>query len=246
MKALAAYRTLGAIDGRTIARDPLLRWMVVLTPTLGLLFRVAVPQIADALGGRFSFDLVAYYPLLMSFLPLMVAGMIGTVVGFLLLDQRDDQTLSALLVTPLSFGSYLLYRLGILLVACVVLAWIAMVIAGLTGTTWWQLAVSSVVAAPLAPIYALFLGAFAHNKVQGFALAKAMGIVPVTCVLAYFLAGPWQSAFGVLPHYWPLKVFWLFDVGRVSSALWHAAIGLAWQGALLVGLATRFTTVVRQ
>lgn len=245
MKTLAAYRSLGAIDFRNVARDPMLRWVVVLTPSFGLLFRFAVPPVAAALDERLGFDLTAYYPLLMSFLPLFVAGMIGTVVGFLLLDQRDDQTLSALLVTPLSLGDYLRYRLVVLLVVCVVLSWVAVPLAGLTETTWLQLTITAIVAAPLAPLYALFLGSFANNKVQGFALAKAIGIVMVPCIVAYFVTGPWQTAFGIVPHYWSLKVFWLFDAGAVEAALLHAVAGLGWQGVVLVLLARRFSRVAR-
>ncbi|HVS03534.1 MAG TPA: hypothetical protein VMT16_12245, partial [Thermoanaerobaculia bacterium] len=182
----------------------------------------------------------------MSFLPLVVAGMMGTVVGFLLLDQRDDQTMTALLVTPLSLGDYLRYRMVVLMLLAALLSCGALLLAGLTETTPLQLVVAAVVAAPLAPIYALFFGTVAANKVQGFALAKIVGIVFVPCIAAYFVTGPWQTLFGVVPHYWPLKVYWLFDAGAVGPALAHALLGLAWQAALLALLARRFAHVVRR
>jgi fluoroquinolone transport system permease protein len=246
MTALAAYRALGAIDARTVARDPLLRWLVVLTPALGLLFRFVVPAIAAALDERYGFDVAPYYPLLMSFLPVMVAAMIGSVVGFLLLDQRDERTLDALLVTPLTLRNYLGFRLAMVLAPGVVLGSLATALAGLTETSALQIAVAGLVAAPLAPIYALLLGAFAANKVQGFALAKGIGIVLVPSVAAYFVAGPWQLAFGVIPHYWPMKVFWLFDAGATGTALASAAAGLAWQGVIVALLLRQFARVVRR
>lgn len=246
MRTAAAFRSLGAIDARNVARDSMLRWIAVLTPAFGLLFRFAVPPMAATLERRLAFDLVPYYPLLMSFLPLVAAGMMGTVVGFLLLDQRDDQTLTALLVTPLSLGDYLRYRLSGVLVISALLGAVAVPLAGLTATTPLQVAVCAVVAAPLGPIYALFLGAFAANKVQGFALVKGVGVVFVPCVAAYFVTGPWQNAIGLVPHYWPLKVFWLFDRGAVGPALVHALAGLAWQGLLLTLLVRRFAHVVRR
>jgi fluoroquinolone transport system permease protein len=246
MRTLAAYRSLGAIDARNVARDSMLRWIVVLTPAFGLLFRYALPPAAAAIREQFGFDLTAYYALLMSFLPLVVAGMIGTVVGFLLLDQRDDQTMTALLVTPLSLGDYLGYRMSVLMLLGVVFSCVTVLLAGLTETTLLQLVVTSIVAAPLAPIYALFLGTMAANKVQGFALAKIVGIVFVPCVAAYFVTGPWQFLFGLVPHYWPLKVYWLFDAGAVGLALAHALLGLAWQAAVLALLARRFAHVVRR
>lgn len=246
MRAVAALRSLGAIDARNVARDSLLRWIAVLTPVFGLLFRFGVPPVAVALERRLGFDLVPYYPLLMSFLPLVAAGMMGTVVGFLLLDQRDDGTLTALLVTPLSLGDYLRYRLSGVIMVSAVFGAVMVPLAGLVDTTPMQVVVSAVVAALLAPIYALFLGTFAANKVQGFALVKGVGVVFVPCVVAYFVTGPWQNAFGVVPHYWPLKVYWLFDEGAVGRALVYALVGVAWQGALLMLLVRRFSHVVRR
>jgi len=246
VRTAAAFWSLGAIDARNVARDPMLRWMAVFTPGFGLLFRFAVPPIAETLDQRFGFDLVGFYPLLMSFLPLVAAGMIGTVVGFLLLDQRDDQTMLALLVTPLNLGDYLRYRFASLMILSAVFGAVMVPLAGLTETTPLQVSVTALAAAPLAPVYALFLGTFASNKVQGFALAKAVGVVMVPCVVSYFVTGPWQSAFGLVPHYWPLKAFWLFGQGAPAQALAHALIGVAWQAALLTLLLRRFSHLVRQ
>jgi fluoroquinolone transport system permease protein len=246
MRTAAAFRSLGAIDARSVARDSMLRWIVVFAPTFGLLFRFAIPPIGGALDRRFGFDLAAYYPLLMSFLPLAAAGMTGTVVGFLLLDQRDDQTMTALLVTPLSLADYLRYRLGGLMLVSAVFGAAMLPLAGLTDTTALQVVVSAATAAPVAPIYALFLSTFAANKVQGFALAKAVGVIMVPCIVAYFVTGPWQNSFGLVPHYWALKVFWLFDEEAVGPALAHALIGIAWQAVLLRILVQRFSHVVRQ
>jgi len=243
---VGALRALGTVDARSIARDSLLRWMVVLAPAIGLFFRFGVPRIDGTLERELGFDLTPYFPLLMSFLPLIAAGMAGTVAGFLLLDQRDDQTLTAILVTPLRLGGYLRYRLTGVILLSAALGAIMVPLAGLSDTTLLQLVVSAVVAAPLAPIYALFLGTFAANKVQGFALAKAIGVVFVPCVAAYFVAGPWQSAFGILPHYWPLKVFWLFDEGATAAAMGHALLGLVWQGMVLAMLVRRFSRVLKR
>ena len=246
MRTAAAFRSLAPIDARNVARDSMLRWLAVFTPVFGLLFRFAVPPVAEMVQQRFGFDLVPYYPLLMSFLPLVAAGMTGTVVGFLLLDQRDDQTLMALMVTPLSLGDYLRYRLGGLMLLSALFGALMVLMAGLSETTAVQAVAAAITAAPLAPIYALFLGSFAANKVQGFALAKAVGVVMVPCILAYFVTGPWQIAFGVVPHYWALKVFWLFNAGATSSALMHALFGLGWQVVLLMLLVQHFSRVVKR
>jgi fluoroquinolone transport system permease protein len=245
MNAATALRSLGAIDLRSIARDPLLRWIVLVTPALALLVRFALPSIAEFVRSRFTLDLLAFSPLIASFLPLTAAGLVGTVVGFLLLDQRDDGTLPALLVTPLSLSHYLAYRLSALLFAAIGLGAIMVPLAGFSETTTLQVVLSAITAAPLAPIYALFLASFAANKVQGFAIVKALGIVGIPCILAYFVQDPWSYAFAPLPHYWSLKVFWLFAEGRVGFAVLTAVAGIGWQALLLLALLRRFARLLR-
>ena len=211
---------------------------------MGLGWRYGVPLVAEVLDHKLGFDLVPYYPLVMSFVGVITAGLVGTVVGFLLLDQRDDQTLPALLVTPLSLIDYLAYRLAVPMIFGVALTAIMFPLAGLTELSVAQVLVTSLSAAPLAPMYALFIGAFAANKVQGFALAKAVGILFIPVVVAWFLPSPWQEMMGLVPLYWPLKVFWLFDAGA-ASAWAYAVVGVAYQSLLLWLLARRFARVIR-
>ena len=124
MRTVEVIRALGPIDARNITRDSMLRWLVVLTPGMGLLFRFAVPLATEVLDRELGFDLLPYYPLVMSFIGVIAAGIVGTVIGFLLLDQRDDQTLTALLVTPLSLNDYVAYRLTVPMVVGVLMTMI--------------------------------------------------------------------------------------------------------------------------
>jgi fluoroquinolone transport system permease protein len=223
----------------------MLVWLVFLSPGMALLFRFAVPPITEVLDARLGFDLLPYYPLVMSFVGPTVSGIVGTVVGFLLLDQRDDRTLPALLVTPLSLNDYVAYRLALPMLVSLPLTLIMFPLAGLTDLTVAQVVASALSAVPLAPMYALFIGSFAANKVQGFALAKGIGVLFIPAVVAWFVAPPWQWLFGLNPLYWPLKVFWAFDAGDPWA--WVYVIeGLACQSALLWLLARRFGHVMRR
>jgi fluoroquinolone transport system permease protein len=104
MKALRVVQALGPIDAKGVLRDSLLRWLVLYPVLLALLLRWGVPALADRLADRYRFDLTAYYVLVMSFLVELLPILTGMVVGFLLLDQRDDHTLMAWQVTPLTLA----------------------------------------------------------------------------------------------------------------------------------------------
>ena len=234
---------LGPIDVKSIRRDPMLRWLVVYPIAIALGARWGVPALANWLEERFAFDLTTYYTLVMSVVVLAVPGITGAVIGFLLLDQRDDRTLTALQVTPLTLTGYLVYRTMLPIVLSVAMTMLVVPVAGLVTMGFVEVLLAALEAGPLAPLYALFLGAFAANKVQGFALAKAAGILAWPPVFAYFVSSQWQWAFGVVPLYWPAKLFWMLEAGEAGTWLYFV-IGLVYQSLLLALLLRRFNKVL--
>ena len=167
----------------------------------------------------------------------------GSVVGFLLLDQRDDRTLTALQVTPLTVQGYLAYRIAVPMAVSVPVMMAGIAIADLVEMGVAAAFAAAVQAAPAAPLYALFVAAFAANKVQGFALLKGVGVLTWPPVFAWFVASPWQVAIGLDPLYWPLKLFWMLEAGEPRVVLYFLA-GLGYQGGLIALLLRRFKTVI--
>ncbi|NNG15940.1 MAG: hypothetical protein HKM89_05605 [Gemmatimonadales bacterium] len=243
MNLVSTIRALGPIDAKNVARDPLLRWVLVFGLLIGLALRLGVPPLPEYLEATYQFDLTAYYVLIMSTCLLFVPALVGTVVGFLLLDQRDDRTLDALQVTPLTVTGYLWYRIATPMLLSVALTPVVLLIANLVSLDAPLLVLMSLVAAPFAALMALAIASLAQNKVQGFALSKASGLVTMPPIVAYFVAGKWQFAFGLVPTYWPVKAYWSAAAG--GSEFWiYLAIATVYQGVLLVVLARHFRRVV--
>ena len=158
------------------------------------------------------------------------------------MDQRDDGTLAALQVTPLSLSGYLLYRIVIPMLLGVALTLVVIPLVGLVEIQPMAVLVVGLAAAPLGPLYALFLVGFANNKVQGFALMKAAGILSWPPIIAYFLPLVWQWVMGIVPTYWSVKLFWMLD-GNVSGWFPYFVIAWVYQGLLMVLLLRRFGRV---
>lgn len=245
MKAVAIIKALGPIDAKSVGRDALLRWMVVLPLSVALAMRWVVPPIVARLETAFQVELTPYYPTLVgTALLLLSPAMTGMVVGFLLLDERDDRTLTALLVTPLSANGYLAYRLALPTLLSLLVTVMAFPLADLTPAGFLALLMAAVAAAPQAPLFALFLAAFAQNKVQGFALMKAAGVLLIPPWVAYFTPSGWQVAFGVIPTYWPAKVFWQLQAGGDYGS--YLIVGLVYQALLLAMLTRRFDKAMHE
>lgn len=235
-------RALTLIDLKSIRRDEMLRWMIFIPLLMVLGFRFLIPVLADQLDARWGFDLVPYYPLLTSVIGVMAPMFIGMVIGFLLLDMRDDRTLTALQVTPLTLNGYLAYRLAVPILLGFLITLLAIPAAHLTTLPFGDLVLFSLAASPGAPIYVLLLVSLAQNKVQGMAFMKGASVLLVPPLLAYFLPGTWEVAIALDPFYWPVKLFWVLESGA-PGALFYWIGGLLYQGAFLAGLLARFRTV---
>ena len=246
MISLKTLRTLSTMDALSVSRDTLLRGMVIVPLILAIAARWVFPPAIEQAGTLLPFDLRSIYPQFMSYVLLLLAPAIcGMVVGFALLDQRDDHTLTALQVTALPLGVYLTYRLATPMVLSFAMALIALPLSGQANLNILELLIVSLAAAPLAPIVALFLGAYAANKVQGFALQKALSVLLIAPFIGNLFPMPWKLLAGLVPTYWPAALLWALQAGT-SYAWVLLPVGLLYQVMLLMGLLRRFNRVVHE
>jgi len=110
------------------------------------------------------------------------------------------------------------------------------------------LPVGSVVAVTLlgavtAPLMALALAAFARDKVEGFVVVKAVNVINLLPVAAFFLPEWGRLAVAWIPTYLPLAVYWDLAGGAASPGMWLVA--LVAYAAWLAWLLRRWTRIAR-
>jgi len=231
-----ALRTLASADARLLGRDPLLKWVLWLPVGLALLLRVLIPRVREGLLAGGGFDILPYFPLVMGGYLMTAPGIVGMVIGFLLLDERDARTLSALRVTPLSMPQYLTYRIALPLLVGIASTLFGYPLIGISSLPFTSLLAIAAVAALSAPFLALVLATAAPNKVAGFAVVKMLNAINLLPVGAFFLPLPSQYIVGLIPAYWPMRALW--SAAKGESYLVYLAIG-AMIGTLAVVLAAR-------
>ncbi len=230
----ATWSALARADSRLMWRDPLLGWVVWLPFALSLLLRLLIPGVGDALLVSQAFDLLPYHPLIMGGYLMTAPGIVGMVVGFLLLDERDARTLTALRVTPLPMYGYLAYRVALPLAVGTLTTLAGYPLVGIAPLPLASLVPIALVAGLWAPLLALVLATAAPNKVAGFAVMKVLNSVNLLPVASYFLPIPAQYIAGVLPPYWPMRALWSAAAGEPFAAFLAAG---AVAGAVAIGLA---------
>lgn len=237
-------------DVRLIGRDSMLIGVFFLLILIAFILRYGLPWLNTYLAQRgilpsvdIDHSLSDYYPLIIAVLVMFNgATIIGFIFGFVLLDEKDDDTLKAMMVTPVPFNQYVIFRVG----APMVLAFTSVFGTGLfinqVQVDWWQLALIAASGSLMAPITSLFLAVFAENKLQGFVYGKFISIASWIIILGWFVAEPWQWFLGVFPPFWICKAYWMAIEGQ---ELWWLSliVGIILQLGMTYLLVHRFNKI---
>lgn len=194
-------------DIKSVTRDPMLILSVVVPVIIGACIKLALPVISSILQERLAFDLTVHYAFIMSFILPVTPLMVGVLTGFILLDDRDENILTYIAVTPLPRSSYLLYRLITPVLMSVVMAYLLLLLASPVPINYLTITPVILLCALEAPMLALFLVGFAANKVEGLALSKGMGVFMLAPLAGYLIKSNLQLFLGIAPPYWISKAF---------------------------------------
>lgn len=185
-------------DTRNIIRDPTLLVVLIFSILPIVLFALFKDDMNQAALSTFGLDNISIYvaPIVL----VLPAYLIGWVVGFLILEERDDGPIMALDVTPVGKRGIALYRAGLTFSLTFVIALIAT--RHLYSNISIILALSlSIFTAIQAAIVTFALPAIANNKVQGLAMTKVMNLFTMLPLLA-IIASPWRYLAALFPSFW--------------------------------------------
>jgi fluoroquinolone transport system permease protein len=238
VRALLAF---GRNDVRGTYRDPLLV-MIVLAPAIWTAAVVIlVPLFTEMLSERYDFDLAPYYPLVLTALLLLTSIIIvAALAAFLILDEVDAGTLTALRVTPVPLSAFFAYRAATVVAVTAIYVVAPMSFSGLLEPGLIPTLIPIGLLAGLSAVVTLLLiVSVASNKIQGIAMVRALGmlIAGLPC-FPWFIDSAWNLAFGVLPPYWAAKAFW---VANDHGAWWpYVLVGVIYNLAVAYPLFRRF------
>ena len=225
MEMTTLVKNLGRNDVKLVGRDSFLLIMGSYMFIAALVLRFLLPWANGYLAEQelmpsetIARTLESVYPLIVTyFVHFLGAMLVGTMFGFMLLDEKDDNTLRAMLVTPVPLGDYLKYRLGVPTVIAFASTLAQFYLLGFELVSFGQAVLLSAAASLTAPIVALFYATAAANKVQGFAMSKFTALAGMVIVFGYFASPGTQWFFGLFPPFWVSKAYWLMLEGNALS-----------------------------
>jgi fluoroquinolone transport system permease protein len=225
-------------DTKRITRDPFLLFMIGYPWGIAVLLHEALPWLNARFADRFS--LSDYYPIAACLVAVLVPYTMGLVLGFQLLEEKDEGSLVAVAVTPFSLDRYFVYRTMLYGLVSLPLVLVLHALLAVVAVPPAQVAVVAVAATPMAPLMALIISGFAGNQVEGFAVMKGAGVLLVGPLGSFFIPRPWDLLVGILPTYWPIKAYFA-AVDGAGSLFWAAtAVSLLYPSACVAVLYRRF------
>lgn len=226
-------------DALRAGRDPMLMLLATLPLALAATVRLAAPAGLERLPPTMDAGVVASWTT--AVLLLLTPLMFGFVIGLMLLDERDDGVLTAVALTPVGKTGFLGYRMATPIAWSSIAAVLVTVLPGLASFGPAQLAVLAVLAGLQAPLLALFLAAFAADKVRGMALGKVGTVLVGVGTVAVLAPAPWRWLATPSPHFWLARLTIGGGPGAGVAAFWlETAAALAVHLGALWALARLF------
>jgi len=210
-------------DIKIIFRDSMLYIMFFLPVIFILLFRFLVPLVTE-----YIYDgLPDYYWLIVAALTCISASTPSFMIGFILLDERDEHVHVLQKILPLPPDFILKSRIVFMVFSSFIFSVLMLHFNGLiTIPIFYNISIS-VLFSLIPPVLTFLIVSIAKNKIEAATLYKGMSMVLFIPVAAFFIREEWRPLFGIVPFYYTfnsfnkLGEFWPFILNFLAGITTH-------------------------
>ena len=218
-------------DIKMIGRDPILI-LLMLVPIFALIFiKVLLHYLVPWLGSELGFDLCLYYGYVLGGCFLLSPMMLGTVAGFLMIDEKDGKIFELISITPAGYSGYMAHRLVLPFVGSIIYTLMTYFVLNIYTLNGIILILIMLLISLESILVGVILFLFAEDKVQGLTYSKGMGVF-IILSMADLFGKAWLSILaGIIPFYWILRL--IHNPKDVLVIVLAVLIHLVWVGVLM-------------
>ncbi len=204
-------------DLRNIVRDPMQTMTAVAPLIIIVVIRIFLSVAREQVIQFFDYDIISDYPMIISFFSLLIPMMVGLVIGFIILDERDESMINYYAVTPLTKKGYLVFRMTVPIVFTFLVSVVFYLsLYDIYAVDLLKLLIVSSLLALQAPVFSFLMASFASNKVEGLAIGKLLGMMIVPPIANYFLVSNWSLLFFIVPQTWVSAIITGKNIGFLN------------------------------
>lgn len=219
------YRNMLGYEFKTLLKNSLSIFMLFFPLFIVFILGFIIPAILERTTTPDS--IATMNTLLIGFVVSLVMGgfVSGAMLGFSIIENKDENTLLNIAVTPITVSGYTTFKIiyttviaflgNIVMVGGLKLIATSKYVITLGTSSIYlldainipELIVFSLVSSLTVPMIAVVMGLVAKNKVEGFATMKSFGLVvmlPILSLLNVFHDAK-QYILGIFPNFWTMK-----------------------------------------
>ena len=219
-------------DFKLITRDPILMLFMFLPVLIFTIFKSFIIFLLPMFNNVTELDFSRYYGYILSGTFLLTPSMLGTVVGFLMIDERDNNILRLMSITPVGYSGYITNRLFIPFFFCIVYTIMGYHIMNIFYLPYIKLLYIAILAGLEGILIGLLLFKLADDKVKGLTYSKGLSVFTVLALIDLF-NNPWLSTLGsVFPSYWITKL--ITNSSEAYIFFLAAFVHIVWLGIVMM------------
>ncbi len=187
---------------KRVGRDKIFIVLTVYPLVLAIIGKYIIPVIQQGTLTS-TFNLVDHYHTLLVLFVVMNPFLYGDILGLMLIDEREDNTLYAIRVLPIKMQHYIIAKCFMFFIASIISG---MVITWLVDLYYIPFGASFLInfTASLGVFFTMILiNLFASNKVEGFAVLKISNVLLLISIIGLYVKEPINYIFGIIPAFWP-------------------------------------------
>jgi len=227
MSFVKKFGSIYKTDLKLLRRDPMLLYSVAMI----LLLLLVVRYFKERIG--------VLYPLVALLMLIFIPMIFGMIPGFMMADEKEDKTIQALQVIPISSEAFLAYRLTWASLVTAVLTAIAPKILDIEVPQKGVLALVALFVLEVW-IYGLLITVFSESRMQALTVSKVLGwflmLPPLIKLVVIWrnLSTDWSKFTAFLPTYWLYKVFEGIPLNDYSEFPIAIGVHLVWLIPLVI------------
>src|SRR6056297_2963782 len=217
-------------DLKHMIREPIIGLMFFVPIIISIVFKLADLYLVPVIEMNFSVDIGFYYIYILSAIFVISADMIGVVIGFMMLDDKDGHILELISVTPLGKSGYLINRLGFMALFTFIFTFVSYFILDMVRIPIFTLIFIALMLSILSACIGLLLSSLASDKVKGLTYAKGLNFIIIFCFADLIDVEYIRVVSAIFPTYWVSSIIENFNeavpyiFGLITTLFWFLVI----------------------
>ncbi|BES64533.1 hypothetical protein SANA_09720 [Gottschalkiaceae bacterium SANA] len=193
-------------DWKQITREPIMIILFLCPVLIAVIFRLLTVFLMPVIFRYFNQSFIPFMPYALSLSLIFCPMMLGIVMGFMMLDDKDGKIIELMSVTPLTKQGYMINRLLFIVGATILHTTLSYIIMGQYIFTLSSFLLVTIILSTLAIVIGLVFFSLATDKIKGLTYAKGLNLI-VIFTFADLLKGAFIKTISLgFPTYWLAEI----------------------------------------